>query len=182
MKETQAGDPGPMARFEAVIARADTMDEVVARIVDGEHPESLKDIARDWRIPYTRLAQWIVEDGERARRYSDALRFVAETFVHEAVPIADAAIAERDAVAKAKLQIDARKWVASKWDRSKYGESTEVKHTGTVSLVAILSGMPRDRERLTPALDAGPLHAEATGVLPAPAVAVNDEAAEEGII
>jgi predicted DNA-binding ribbon-helix-helix protein len=169
-------DPGPLARIESVKADPTTMDVIVQRLADGEHPESLKDIARAWKVPYTNLAAWIIEDRERADRYSAALRFAAETFVHQAVPIADGAKPERDEVAKAKLQIEARKWVASKWDRSKYGESTEVKHTGAVSLVAVLSGLRGRELDVTPSADSP--QPEATGALPAP-VAVEQNVPEK---
>lgn len=139
-------DPGPLARFQDVVAQPNAMDVIVQKLVDGEQPMTLKAIAKAWGVPYTRLAAWIFDDRERAERYNAALRFAAETYVHEAVPIADEATAERDAVAKAKLQIDTRLRIATKWDRARYGDATEVKHSGTVSLVAILSSMPRGRE------------------------------------
>lgn len=139
-------DPGPLARLEAVKADPLTMSVVVQRITDADRPETLKDICRAWRVPYGKFCEWILDDRERAEKYSAALRFVAEAEAHAALAIADGVEPERDAVAKAKLQIDTRMRLASKWARDRYGESSEVRHTGQVSLVAVLSGMPRGRE------------------------------------
>jgi len=66
------------------------------------------------------LCEWIAEDRVRAEKYSQALRFAAESFAHEVVPIADGATPEDVAVRKLKIQ--ARQWVAGKWDRARYGE------------------------------------------------------------
>lgn len=157
--ETAGRDPGPLARLEAVKSDPTTMGVVVQRLADGE---TLKAIARSWQIPYGKFAEWIVEDSERSAMYSGALKLWGDALAQEVVQIADEVEADRDAVAKAKLQAQVRMQLAGKWNRERYGESTEVKHTGSVSLVAILSGLPRGRE-----IDVTP--AGATGALPSPA-------------
>jgi len=134
-------DPGPMARLEDVIARPDTLSIIVQRITDADAPETLKQIARAWKVPHGKLAEWITADRERAERYANALKVAGEAAAHDVIPIADGATPED--VAVRKLQIDARKWYAGKLSRERFGESTEVKHTGSVSLVTILSSMPR---------------------------------------
>ena len=65
MTPAAATDPGPLARFKAVIEDANTLAIVVQRLTDGE---TLKEIAAAWQIPYGRLAQWIIEDRERSSR------------------------------------------------------------------------------------------------------------------
>jgi hypothetical protein len=141
--------------LEAVKADPSTMGVVVQRLAEGE---TLKQIAKAWQVPYGRFAEWIVEDRERSEQYSAALKLWGDALAQEMVQIADGAEADRDAVAKAKLQTDVRMRLASKWARDRYGESTEVRHTGSVSLVAILSGLPR-----SPVIDVTPVEA-----LPAP--------------
>jgi hypothetical protein len=137
-----------MARFEDVIAKPDTMSIVVQRLSDGE---TLKEIARAWEIPYGRFAQWIIEDRERSERYNAALKIWADSLAQECVAIADeqCEVEKRDGstfdpdVPRDKLRIETRLKLAGKWHRERYGESQEVKHTGSVSLVSILSSMPR---------------------------------------
>lgn len=181
-----ASDPGPLARLEAVKADPLTMSVVVQRITDADAPETLKDICRAWRVPYGKFCEWILDDRERAEKYSAALRFVAEAEAHAALAIADGVEPERDAVAKAKLQIDTRMRLASKWARDRYGESSEVRHTGQVSLVAVLSSLPRGRQiDVTPTLEED----TATLTLPPPADSENvpdektvEKTRDEGLI
>lgn len=149
MSELALRDPGPLARFAAVVADPTTMPLVVQRLTDGE---TLKEIAAAWQIPYGRLAQWIIEDRERTEQYNAALEIWADSLALETVKIADDAVADRDAVAKAKLQTAVRLSLAGKLNRRRFGESTEVKHTGHISLVSILSSMPKgDVIDVTPA-------------------------------
>ncbi len=156
-------DPGPMARFEDVIEKPDTLSIIVQRITDADKPETLKEIARAWQVPHGKLAEWITEDRERAEKYANALKVAGEAAAHDVVRIADGASVED--VAVRKLQIDARKWYAGKVSRERFGESQEVRHTGSVSLVAILSSMPRVERDVTP-----------------PAIEQSKESTEEGII
>lgn len=135
-------DAGPMARFRALIEDATLMDQVVQRI--AEDGETLKSLAKNWKVPYGSLAQWVIEDRERSEQYSRALRFAAETFVHDIVPIADNK--HPDALqdpAGRKLQFEARKYVASKWDKQRYGDQQHVTHSGQFSLVSVLARLPK---------------------------------------
>lgn len=145
-------DPGPIERFEGVIARPDTMSVIVQRVTDAEDPQTLKEIARSWKIPLGRLAEWITADRERSEQYAAALRLAGETAALDVLRIADAAVPED--VQVRKLQVDARRWYAGRLARERFGDSTEVKHTGTVSLVAILSSMPKGNVvDVTPAIE-----------------------------
>jgi hypothetical protein len=135
-------DPGPLARFAEVAAAPDTMGIIVQRLTDADAPDTLKQIAKDWQVPYGRLCQWITEDRERAEQYSLALKFAADSFAHECVPLADG-VSKPEDVPAAKLQIDTRLRVAGKWDRNRYGEQTKIEHGGSLSLISVLSSIPR---------------------------------------
>lgn len=165
-------DPGPLERFRAVVEdNPATMDVIVQRLTDGE---PLKAIARSWDVPYGKLAEWITEDRERVERYSAALRIWADSLAQECVAISDeqgevvnenGKVFDPD-VARDKLRIDTRLKLAGKLDRARYGDQTELKHTGSVSLVAVLSSMPRGviEKDVTPSLEE-----TATVTLPTPA-------------
>lgn len=134
-------NPGPLARFKEIAADPQTMGVIVQRITDAETPESLKAIAKAWQVPLGKLAEWITEDSERAGQYANALRIAGEQRALEVIEIADSATPEN--VGVKKLQVEARKWYAGKLARDRFGEMNEVRVTGQVGLVAILSGMPR---------------------------------------
>lgn len=170
-----------LQRLDETLADPTTMSVIVQRITDADSPETLKEIARSWKVPHGRLAQWITEDRERSEQYASALRIAAEQAALDTVRIADGEPQQaRDVdgkplvdelgkpvlvapdVARDKLRIQSRQWLANKLAREKFGEMNEVRHTGSVSLVAVLSSLPRGRE-----IDVTP--SQATSALPAPA-------------
>ena len=154
-------DPGPLARFNHVVSLPETMGVIVQRLCAGE---TLKQVAESWQIPYGRLAQWVIEDRERTEQYNAALRIWADSLAQETVGIADDVKASRDEVAKAKLRVSTRFAIAGKLNRERYGDATEVKHTGNVSLIAVLSSLPRGQ-----VIDVTPAGATSAG-LPPPGV------------
>lgn len=102
------------------------MPIVVQRLTDGE---TLKQIAESWKIPYGRLAQWIIESRERTTQYNAALAIWADSIAQECVSIADGG-AEGESHHRDKLRIDTRLKLAGKWDRGRYGD--QVGHNVTV--------------------------------------------------
>lgn len=141
-------DPGPMARLREVMADANSMSIIAQRLMDGE---TLKQIAKAWQVPYGKLAEWVIEDRDRADKYNAALKIWADSLAQECVAISDeqSAVEKRDGstfdpdVPRDKLRIETRLKLAGKWNRERYGDSTEVKHTGHVSLISVLSTLPK---------------------------------------
>lgn len=110
--------PGPMDRFAAL--RDDpAFPRVVFQRLTAEEPETLRDIAKALEIPRGAFVEWFVT--EHSSLYDMALKVRAAEFGEEAVSIADGA--RPDTVAVEKLRVEARLKVASKWDRTRYGES-----------------------------------------------------------
>lgn len=142
MRDMLHVDPGPLARFREVIEEANTMPIIVQRVSDGD---TLKDIAKAWQIPYGKLSEWIIEDRTRSEQYNQALAIWGDSLAQESVQIADAGGNEAGEVQRDKLRIDTRLKLAGKLNRPRYGESSEIKHTGSVSLIAVLSSLPRGR-------------------------------------
>lgn len=157
-------DPGPIARLAEVVADASTMSIIVQRITDADEPESLKDIARAWKVPLGRLSEWITADRERTEQYANALRIAYEQAAFDTVRIADGTPQQAvdpsgkplfDEVGKPvlitpdvqrdKLRIDTRLKLASKLAREKFGEMNEVRVSGSVSLISVLSSLPRGK-------------------------------------
>ncbi len=65
-------------------------------------------------------------------QYARAREIQAEVLAEDAMNIADAAVEEGAAVAKARLQVDARKWYAGKVAPKKYGD--RVQHDQNITI------------------------------------------------
>ena len=110
-----------MQRLQVVVDDPMTMEIVIQRVLDGE---SLKAIARSWKLPVTRFIKWISDDEKRLAEYEGALRIRADELVYEAVERAEGIVGpdgELSEVARDKLVIDTNLKVAAMWDRNKYG-------------------------------------------------------------
>jgi hypothetical protein len=110
-----------MQRLQVVVDDPMTMEIVIQRVLDGE---SLKAIARSWKLPVTRFVKWISDDEKRLAEYEGALRIRADELVYEAVERAEGIVGpdgELSEVARDKLVIDTNLKVAAMWDKQKYG-------------------------------------------------------------
>jgi hypothetical protein len=101
-------------RLQLVVDDPMTMEVVIQRVIDGE---SLRQIARAWKLPVTRFVKWISDDEKRLAEYEGALRIRADELVHEALITAETG----EDVARDKLVIDTGLKVAAMWDKQKYG-------------------------------------------------------------
>lgn len=114
------------------------VNELCARIVEGE---SLRSICRDDAMPgLSTIFKWLGEHPEFVDQYTRAKEEQAETMADEIVSIADEQDYEKievdgvalavkfdaTAVARNRLRMDARKWVASKLKPKKYGDKLEL--------------------------------------------------------
>lgn len=127
-------------------ALADTLCE---RIALGE---SLRAICSADGMPSMSFVfSWLSDDEKFAEQYARAREAQAEAFADEIVAIADeppdvvpvkggeegeeqGVQLDSAAIARQRLRIDARKWVASKLKPKKYGDKVDVEHGGTVTV------------------------------------------------
>ena len=79
---------------------------------------------------------WLIENADFQDQYARAREEQADSFADEIIDIADSVAPETGEVAKAKLQIDARKWKASKMAPKKYGDKVEQQITGNLAIQA----------------------------------------------
>jgi hypothetical protein len=94
----------------------DIANAICERIANGE---SLRTICEeDGQPDKATVFRWLASNTEFRDQYAHAREMQAETYADEMVNIADAA---KDANL-ARLQIDARKWKASKLAPKKYGD------------------------------------------------------------
>ena len=102
----------------------DMADKICEKISGGL---SLRAICAEAGMPARgTVYRWLIENADFQDQYTRARDKQADYFAEEIVEIADSAEAESAAVAKAKLQIDARKWAASKIAPKKYGDKQEI--------------------------------------------------------
>ncbi len=117
---------GAMQRLELAINDPMTMDVIVQRVLDGE---SLKAIAKSWKLPVTRFIKWVSSDDGRLHEYESALRIRADEAINEAIEISDQqhkAVSESGKVfdpevPRDKLRIDTRLKIAALWDKERFG-------------------------------------------------------------
>lgn len=120
------------------IFTAELADEICGRIVAGE---SLRRICSDESMPAaSSVFKWLRENDEFSQQYAKARAEQAEGYADEIVAISDEEkyeVIEHEgvplglkfdstAVARNRLRIDARKWVAAKLLPKKYGEKLEL--------------------------------------------------------
>ena len=114
-------------------------DQVLARICGAwdaddppERPPSPYEVCKQMGLSYGALLAWVTLEDERTERFDRALKLRAQLLAEETLAIADGE--EGAVVARDKLRIQVRQFLASKWDRKRYGEhvSHEVSATLTI--------------------------------------------------
>jgi len=112
------------------------LDMVCGMVSDGE---SLSDVSKVEGVPYSVMWRWLGGKPERMAAYKAALEARADKEAHETLRIADGAGV--DDVQVAKLRVEARKWVASKWGNAQYGDKLQVQQQA-VPVLNIVIGVP----------------------------------------
>lgn len=126
-------DPGPLARFGAVMADPLTPSVIVQRLSDGE---SLKEIATAWQIPYKRFLAWIAANGELTEQCKRVRELAGIELRMEGLEIVDGIENEIEpaAVAAAKLRAEYRERLSRDLNRPLFGKFTKHEHTHTIDL------------------------------------------------
>lgn len=109
-------------------------DKICRLIAEGM---SLRAICEDSTMPHRdTVASWLCEKPDFSDQYARAREDQADFYTDQIIEIADTVEPDAASVAKAKLQIDARKWKASKLAPKKYGDKVEQVLSGTVAVEA----------------------------------------------
>ncbi len=116
---------------------------MLARIADGSvrFSEVVDERAWSWGA----LWAWVQADAGRVEQYDAALKARAQYMAFESLDIVDEVAEDKAAIAKASIRSKTRLHLAGKWDRGRYGDSSEVKHSGVIgmNLMAVLASLPR---------------------------------------
>ena len=103
--------------------------EFCERIANGR---SLRDVCNDNDMPHkSTISAWVKENSEFSAQYDRAKKDRAEFHFEEMFVIADTVPAEAAEVAKARLQIDTRKWALARMDKDRYGDKTQIDNTSS---------------------------------------------------
>ena len=125
----------------------EVFDEICLRIAEGE---SLRKICKDEKMPnITTVWHWLNNNEALDKQYARAREEQAETLVDEIIDISDykkddtyldedgKEIINQEVIARSRLRVDARKWVASKLKPKRFGDYTkvqaEIKDTSSTS-------------------------------------------------
>lgn len=128
-------DPGRRVEYSQRWA-----DLICDLVMDGK---SLRTICLADDMPSrSTVMKWLANHEDFADQYARAREAQQDTYAEEIIHIADTA---KDANL-ARLQIDARKWHASKLAPKKYGDKLDLNHGGSIALTPtlIFEGKPSD--------------------------------------
>ena len=97
------------------------------------------------------VIKWTSTKHDFSAQYLRATESRAEHMFEQLLEIADQADVENStAVNKAKLQVDARKWYLSRLLPKKFGERTQVEHSGGLALTIVDQFDPAQIVDVTP--------------------------------
>lgn len=108
-------------------------DDICRRLAQGE---SARQICRDEAMPaMSTLMKWL-NDSDKitfSEQYARARDCQADFYADQIVDIADelSETAEASEIARAKLQIDSRKWKVARMSPRKYGDKQQIDHTSS---------------------------------------------------
>lgn len=120
----------------------DTRDAILDKISVGK---SLREICAVKGMPSESLVRkWAVQDEAFGAQYARAREAGMEALADEILQIADSQegdvlvtedgreIVNHDAIQRAKLRVDTRKWLMSKIAPKKYGDKLDLNHSGII--------------------------------------------------
>lgn len=116
--------------------------EILLEIIEGRSLTSiLKTDERGGLPSKVTFFEWLREDKELTNQYARATELRAESIFDEILEIADDSsndtiqtgrgeIVNSEWIARSRLRVDSRKWIASKLNPKKYGDKTDITTDG----------------------------------------------------
>lgn len=109
----------------------DLVSKILTRISEGE---SVRTICTDPAMPaMSQIFNWLAANKSFQEQYARAKQESADAMAEDMLEIADSTYASRDEVAKAKLRVETRQWIASKLKPKKYGDRISVDGEETIT-------------------------------------------------
>lgn len=127
------GEKVTNTRTRARVTKSEELlEQIFERVAKGE---SLNRICSEPGMPARKtFYEWVAEDETVLRRYEFAMIMRADTYAEETIEIADdnrfdtriddngREVTDHEAINRARLRVDARKWYAGKLAPKKYGD------------------------------------------------------------
>lgn len=129
-------------RFANRVSRwlySNVMGQVIAQTMVEKNLSLKKVCEENGMPPYSVVCRWRRQHQEFRQMLEDARRDRAELLAEEALELADDADEDADAISKARLRVDVRKWAAEKADPDKFGAKKAVDGNGSVSVTLVLN-------------------------------------------
>jgi len=116
--------------------------------------KSMRTICAEVRIPYTTHMQWLRDKEDYSNQYARAKEDQADYLAEEILEIADDSSGDTDYtetgkivmnaefVARSRLKVDARKWIAAKLKPKKYGDKVDVTTDGKSINAPVIQVLP----------------------------------------
>ena len=126
-----------MSKDWTIEQKAKACAEILAQIAKGSSLRAVCEKGDDWIPPESTFRLWCDADNDLAAQYTRAREDRADLIFEECLEIADKQGADvviadgmetvnHNVIARAKLQIDTRKWMLGKMQPKKYGEKLEL--------------------------------------------------------
>jgi hypothetical protein len=110
------------------------LEILLSRLVECD--SGLEGVCKAADMPhFVTVYRWLEQDEDFRKAYVRARETLADVQAFRAV----AAAVDCEDAAMARVQLDARKWLAAKLDSKRYGDKLQQEHTGTVALVQAAS-------------------------------------------
>jgi hypothetical protein len=112
-------------------------DHICKRLSEGE---SLRAMCKDDDMPcQSTVFKWLAAEPAFAEQYARAREAQADCMADEIQEIADEVANDATAVARNRLRVDARKWLASKMVPKKYGDTLAIGGAENLPPVRLMS-------------------------------------------
>ncbi|WP_325051859.1 terminase small subunit-like protein [Sinorhizobium meliloti] len=123
-----------------------TRDDILDKLSIGK---SLREICNAEGMPSESLVRkWVMQDEDFGAQYARAREAGMEALADEILQIADSQegdvlknedgreIVNHDAIQRARLRVDTRKWLMSKIAPKKYGDRLDLNHSGSIGALS----------------------------------------------
>lgn len=95
------------------------------------HGRSLRSVCEPDDMPsFQTVFSWLRTNAEFLEHYTRAKEESADALVDEMQFLTDSVAKDKDSIAKARLQVETRKWISSKLKPKKYGDKLDVESGG----------------------------------------------------
>jgi len=125
---------------------AETREQILEKLSIGK---SLREICSAEGMPSESLVRkWVMQDEDFGAQYARAREAGMEALADEILQIADSQegdvittedgreIVNHDAIQRARLRVDTRKWLMSKIAPKKYGDRLDLNHSGSIGTLS----------------------------------------------